>query len=40
MEATDRLKTHLLVGTADAIWIIYRVVKGWFDLSDNRPMPA
>ena len=25
---------------ADAIWIIYRVVKGWFDLSDNRPMPA
>ena len=25
---------------ADAIWIIYRVVKGWLNLSDNRPMPA
>jgi uncharacterized membrane protein len=24
---------------ADAIWIIYRVVKGWLNLSENRPMP-
>jgi len=23
---------------ADAIWIIYRVVKGWLNLSENRPM--
>jgi uncharacterized membrane protein len=34
----------LLVGwfilAADAIWIIYRIVKGWLYLSDNRPMPA
>src|SRR6267142_7087502 len=29
-----------LVLAADAIWIIYRVVKGWLNLSDNRPMPA
>ena len=25
---------------ADAIWIIYRVVKGWLNLAGNRPMPA
>jgi uncharacterized membrane protein len=34
----------LIVGwfilAADAIWIIYRIVKGWLYLSDNRPMPA
>jgi uncharacterized membrane protein len=34
----------LIVGwfilAADAIWIIYRIVKGWLNLSDNRPMPA
>src|SRR5436853_4576709 len=24
---------------ADAIWIIYRIVKGWLNLSENRPMP-
>jgi uncharacterized membrane protein len=33
----------LIVGwfilAADAIWIIYRIVKGWLNLSDNRPMP-
>src|SRR5947199_306441 len=23
---------------ADAIWIIYRIVKGWLNLSENRPM--
>ena len=23
---------------ADAIWIIYRIVKGWLNLNDNRPM--
>jgi uncharacterized membrane protein len=25
---------------ADAIWIIYRIVKGWLNLSDNKPMYA
>jgi uncharacterized membrane protein len=24
---------------ADAIWIIYRIVKGWLSLAENRPMP-
>ena len=23
---------------ADAIWIIYRIVKGWLNLVDNKPM--
>jgi uncharacterized membrane protein len=25
---------------ADGIWIIYRIVKGWLNLSDNKPMYA
>jgi uncharacterized membrane protein len=25
---------------ADAIWIIYRIVKGWLNLSENKPMHA
>jgi uncharacterized membrane protein len=24
---------------ADAVWIIYRIVKGWLNLAENRPMP-
>jgi uncharacterized membrane protein len=24
---------------ADAIWIIYRIVKGWLNLAENKPMP-
>ena len=28
-----------LVLAADAIWIIYRIVKGWLNLSENRPVP-
>lgn len=23
---------------ADSIWIIYRIVKGWLNLSENKPM--
>jgi uncharacterized membrane protein len=23
---------------ADAVWIIYRIVKGWLNLTENRPM--
>ena len=25
---------------ADAVWIIYRVAKGWLNLNDNKPMPT
>jgi uncharacterized membrane protein len=25
---------------ADAVWIIYRIVKGWLNLNDNKPMPV
>ena len=25
---------------ADGVWLIYRVVKGWLYLSENRPMPG
>jgi uncharacterized membrane protein len=25
---------------ADAIWIIYRIVKGWLKLAENKPVPA
>ena len=24
---------------ADALWIIYRIVKGWLNLTDGKPMP-
>jgi uncharacterized membrane protein len=24
---------------ADTVWIIYRIVKGWLRLSENRPVP-
>jgi uncharacterized membrane protein len=24
---------------ANAVWIIYRIVKGWLKLSENRPVP-
>ncbi len=25
---------------ADAVWILYRVIKGWLNLNDNKPMPG
>lgn len=25
---------------ADAVWIIYRIVKGWLNLAENKPLPA
>jgi uncharacterized membrane protein len=25
---------------ADAIWIIYRIVKGWLNLAENKPVPV
>lgn len=24
---------------ADAVWIIYRIVKGWLNLNENKPIP-
>lgn len=27
-----------LVLLANAVWIIYRIVKGWLNLADNKPM--
>jgi uncharacterized membrane protein len=34
----------LLVGFAilfaDGVWIIYRIVKGWLNLNDGKPMPV
>ena len=28
-----------LILVADAIWIVYRIVKGWLYLNDNKPLP-
>jgi uncharacterized membrane protein len=25
---------------ADGVWILYRVIKGWLNLNDNKPMPG
>lgn len=25
---------------ADAVWIIYRIVKGWLNLAENKPIPV
>jgi uncharacterized membrane protein len=27
-----------IILTVDCIWIIYRIVKGWLNLNDNKPM--
>jgi uncharacterized membrane protein len=29
-----------LILFADAVWIIYRIVKGWLNLADGKPVPA
>jgi len=28
-----------LILVADAIWIVYRIVKGWLYLNENKPLP-
>jgi uncharacterized membrane protein len=28
-----------LLWIAAAVWVIYRIVKGWLNLNDNKPMP-
>ena len=37
------ITTFIVVGFAvlfaDTVWIIYRIVKGWLRLSENRPVP-
>lgn len=36
------ITSFILIGfvvlLVDALWIIYRIVKGWLNLSDNKPM--
>ena len=38
------LLTLVVVGIAvllaDAVWIIYRIVKGWLSLAENKPLPV
>jgi len=38
------LTVFVLVGFAilfaDTVWIIYRIVKGWLNLAENKPVPA
>jgi len=29
----------ILIGLAAAIWVIYRIVKGWLALSEGKPVP-
>ena len=29
-----------LVLLAAAVWVIYRIVKGWLYLNDNKPLPT
>jgi len=29
-----------LIWVAAGIWVIYRIVKGWLYLNDNKPLPA
>ena len=37
------ITTFIVIGFAvlfaDTVWIIYRIVKGWLRLSENRPVP-
>ena len=41
--AIGALTAFVLIGFAilfaDAVWIIYRIVKGWLNLAENKPLP-
>lgn len=37
---TAMILVGYLVLLANAIWVIYRVIKGALDLADNKPMPV
>ena len=37
---TAMILVGYLVLFANAIWVIYRVIKGALDLADNKPMPV
>ena len=37
--ATMIIGVGFLVLVADAVWVIYRIVKGFLNWNDNRPMP-
>lgn len=30
----------MAIGIADAVWIIYRIVKGWLSLAEGKPLSA
>ena len=42
--AIGALTAFVLIGFAilfaDAVWIIYRIVKGWLNLAENKPLPG
>ena len=38
--ATIIVGVGFLVLMADSVWVIYRIVKGWLNLNDNKPMYA
>jgi uncharacterized membrane protein len=38
--ATSFILIGFAILFANFCWIIYRVVKGWLNLNDNRPMPG
>ena len=42
--AIGALTVFVLIGFAilfaDAVWIIYRIVKGWLNLAENKPLPG
>ncbi|HKU45253.1 MAG TPA: hypothetical protein VJQ58_00095 [Burkholderiales bacterium] len=42
--AVGALTVFVLIGFAilfaDAVWIIYRIVKGWLNLAENKPLPG
>jgi uncharacterized membrane protein len=29
----------IVIGFASAVWVIYRIVKGWLALTENKPVP-
>jgi uncharacterized membrane protein len=36
--ATFFIIVGYLILLADAIWVIYRIIKGWLNLTDDKPM--
>ena len=38
--ATALILIGYVVAAVNVVWVIYRIAKGWLDLSDNKPMYA